>query len=120
MSVSISFAVLFKYPRRPVLRNTNKGSSWIKLTWNQRPSDNITNYEVKYSYVGECGGVSKAVVTRRIDGGDSSYNVTGLGEYFNYSINLTAINRDGTSPPFITFELTRPEGKIKYTTAMQA
>ena len=63
---------------------------------------------MKYSYVGECNGpgVDRGVHTEMISSVNSSYNITGLGEYFNYSINLTAINDTGRSPPNIAFALT--------------
>ena len=66
---------------------------------------------MKYSYVGECSSVGRKTVTRTISGTESSYNITGLGEYFNYSVNLTALNGTGRSPPFIEFALTKPTGK---------
>ena len=65
-----------------------------------------------YSYIGECGGVDRGVVTEMISSINSSYNITGLGEYLNYSINLTAINGTGRSPPNIAFALTSSAGKV--------
>ena len=103
--------VLFLNPRRPNIRSFQRGSNWIYVSWlSDHPRDNVTSYEVKYSYVGPCVGISQRITTRRVYGNESHYNITGLGEFFNYSINLTAINGTGRSPPNIAFARTLPDG----------
>ena len=105
-------AVLFLYPRRPVLHSINqRGLNWICVSWNRNnATDNVTEYEVEYSYAGECSEISNDIITDTVGGSNSSYNITGLGEYLNYSIALTAINdtRTGRSPPNIKFAVTLP------------
>ena len=88
------------------------GHNWIFLSWDQNSAqDNVTNYEVKYSYIGECPGVVRRIMTERVNESTTSFNITGItGEYSNYSINLTAINDTGTSPPNIAFAVTRSAG----------
>ena len=89
------------------------GENWIYVSWHQNSGDNISNYEVKYSYIGECEGVDRRIATRNISGDNSSYNITGLGgEYFNYSINITAINATGRGPPNIAYALTKSAGAV--------
>ena len=105
------YTVSFLAPRRPNLYTYPVGHNWIRIFWSQRSEENILHYEVKYSYVGECMGVTRAVFTQTVSGSDSSYNITGLhGEHFKYSINLTAINGTGRSPPNIAFAFTKSEG----------
>ena len=56
-------------------------------------------------------GVDRRITTRMISGDNSLYNITGLGgEYFNYSINITAINAAGRGPPNIAYGLTKSAG----------
>ena len=104
--------VTFLFPRRPNLGRINSiGHRWIYLSWNRNNRrDNVTNYQVKYSYIGECPGVVRRIMMQRLNGSTISFNITGLEEYSNYSINLTAINNTGISPPNIAFSLTGPAG----------
>lgn len=105
-------AVLFLYPRRPVLDSINQiGLNWIYISWNRNnAADNVTEYEVEYFYAGECSEINNDIITETVGGSNSSYNITGLGEYLNYSIALIAINdtRTGRSPPNIKFAVTLP------------
>ena len=105
---------MFQYPRRPRLHTIDQvGENWIYVSWHRNSGDIISNYEVKYSYIGECVGVARGIATRNISGDSSSYNITGLGgEYFNYSINITAINATGRGPPNIAYALTKSAGAV--------
>ena len=109
-----SIAVLFSYPRRPVLRNQLQiDFNWIYISWeNNQESDNLTKYEVEYSYAGECSEVNQNIITEMVGRRNSSYNITGLGEYLNYSITLTAINDTGRSPPNKIFVVTLPSSRV--------
>ena len=87
------------------------GQNWIYLSWDQNSAqDNVTNYEVNYSYIGECSGVVRRIMTERVNENTTSFNITGLEEYSQYSINLTAINNTGRSPPNVAFSMTGPAG----------
>ena len=107
----LCFAVTFLFPHRPnVHRIGQVGLNWIYLSWDQNSAqDNVLKYEVKFSFIGENpraspGGMFVVVNSR------TSFNITGLEEHSSYSINLTAINDKGRSPPNIAFAVTRPEG----------
>ena len=108
----INHAVLFLYPHRPMLHGIdNVGVNWILISWNRNPTpDNVSYYEVKYSYAGECNRIWRGSRIQRVDGANSSYNITGLGAYLNYSITLVAINDTGRSPPYTVFVRTRSTG----------
>ena len=81
------------------------------ISWNLNPSsDNVSNYEVQYSYAGECENIIGQDSTIWTDGGTNSYNITGLGANLNYNITLIAVNDTGRSPPYTDFARTRPTG----------
>ena len=105
------YTVLFLYPHRPTIHDHQQGQSWIYVSWRQQSAENVTEYEVKYSYVGHCGSISRSVTITRTHGNEPYYNITGpLEEYSNYSINVTAINGTGRSPPNTAPATTLPEG----------
>ena len=99
------FVVLFLAPPRPYLYGIHQiGHNWIYISWNRNSdADNVTDYEVRYSYAGECREISRHVFTETLGGSNYSYNITNLRGYLNYSINLTAVNDTGASPPNIAF-----------------
>ena len=71
----------------------------------------MSNYEVQYSYAGECDSISRGGTTWTTGGSNASYNITGLhGAYLNYSITLIAVNDTGRSPPYTDFARTRSTG----------
>ena len=112
------FAVEFLFPRRPNLHRITQdlvGNNWIYLSWDQHLApDNVSSYEVNHTYIliGECSGVVRSIV---LTGNHTSFNITGLAGYLNYSINLTAINDAGRSPPNIAFAVRGPAGiKVMY------
>ena len=82
------------------------------ISWNLNPpTDNVSNYEVQYSYAGECDIIRRDSTTRTTGGTNSSYNITGLhGANLNYSITLIAVNDTGRSPPYTDFARTRSTG----------
>ena len=104
--------VLFLAPRRPHLHGIHeKGQTWIYTSWNlNTPPDNVSHYEVRHSYVGECSEISREEVLKMLDGANSTHNITGLEPYLNYSITLIAINGTGQSPPNTVFVVTRSTG----------
>ena len=112
----LSFIVSFLRHHNPSLSIINSvGLSWIFLSWNcSSVKDNIFSYEVKYSYIGECTGIGREIHTRTISGNVASYNITDLpGEYFSYSINLTAINNMGRSPLNVAYATTKAAGIVR-------
>ena len=105
-------AVSFLYPRRPLLHSIYQiGHNWIYISWREnRAVDNVTDYEVKYFYVGECSEVNRDSIEHTVGGTSSSYNITDLRGCYNYSITLTAINGTGRSPPNTAFAVTHSTG----------
>lgn len=90
-------------------RVNQRDLNWIYISWNRnQESDNVTKYEVVYSYAGDCSEINHDIIMADIRGSNSSYNITGLGEYLNYSITLTAVNDTGRSPPNKIFAVTLP------------
>ena len=108
----INHAVLFLYPHRPLIRRINQvGVNWILISWNRNPTpDNVSYYEVRYSYAGECNTTWRGSTIRKVGGNNSSFNITGLEAYLNYSISLVAINDTGSNPPNTVFARTRSTG----------
>ena len=102
--------VLFLFPRRPNLHRILVGHNWIYVSWNRnQAADNVSNYLVRYSYVGACNEISRREITQRLDSSNSSYNITDLaGAYLNYSITLIASNDTGSSPPNVASAVTQP------------
>ena len=114
--MSFFISVSFLNHNNPSLSIINSvGYSWILLSWNcSSANDNISNYEVKYSYIGECTGIGREIHTQMISGNVASYNITDLpGEYFNYSINLTAINSVGRTSPIVAYATTEAAGIVR-------
>ena len=67
---------------------------------------------MRYSYAGACSEIDRQEINQIIDSENFSmtYNITNLRGYLNYSINLTAINDTGMSPPNIVFAITNFTG----------
>jgi hypothetical protein len=99
-----------------MLHRINQGDlshNWIYLSWDYNQlSDNVTEYEVEYSYVGECSEINQNIITVVVGRSNSSFNITGLGEYLNYNITLTVINNAGRSPPNTIFAVTLPSSRL--------
>ena len=91
-----------------------RGLNWIYISWNgNRVADNITGYEVEYSYTGDCAEINEGITRETVSGSSLSYNITDLsGEYLNYTISLIAINDTGRSPPNIKSALTLPTSML--------
>jgi hypothetical protein len=71
----------------------------------------VSNYEVEYSYAGDCNRISQGNIVRTTGGTNSTYNITGLqGGYLNYSITLVAANGTGRGPPYTDYARTRSTG----------
>ncbi len=108
--------VLFLYPRQPRLNRTlyQVGVNWILISWNRNPSpDNVSIYEVEYSYAGDCheNAISRDRVMQTTGGTNLSYNITSLpGAHLNYSITLVAVNGTGRGPPNTDYATTRSMG----------
>lgn len=104
--------VLFLAPRRPHLNRIQVGHNWIYITWNRSLADNVSSYQVGYSYTGACRDINQQelLLNQIVGGRNSSYNITGLRGYSNYNISLTSINDTGRSPPNIALVLTDTTG----------
>ena len=69
-------------------------STTIPLSWTSAGSV-VNNYEVEWTYDGECSDVRGGRAT--VAGDITSYTIEGLEEYITYSITVTATNNIGSA-----------------------
>ena len=82
----------------------------IHLSWTQQDDDYIESFEITYSYQGPCSsGVPVPSNMPHQDNTTREHNVTGLEEFSDYNITITAVNRAGRSQTNITTK-TLPTG----------
>ena len=73
-------------------------STSIHLSWTQQDDDYIESFEITHSYQGPCSPGDPALFNMSLhDNTTWEYNVTGLEEFSNYIISITAVNRAGRS-----------------------
>ena len=86
-------------PSTPTILNTSSMSTNITLTWSQSPGDVVDSYQISYSFTvrgcGDVGGDNVSTIT----GSSRDYTLTGLEENSDITINITAMNGAGSSPP---------------------
>ena len=88
-------------PSSPLISTTQTTSTSITITWTQTIGDLVDSYTVSYSFtVIGCGGVSGSTGDHDIMGIDGStrmYTLSGLEEYTEFTITLTAVNGAGSA-----------------------
>ena len=85
-------------PNSPVMLSTSPQSTSITLTWSQSPGDVVDSYQISYSFtIRGCGMGGGHVST--VNGSSREYTLTGLEENSDFTINITAMNGAGSSPP---------------------
>ena len=68
----------------------------IYLSWTQQDDDYIESFEITYSYQGPCSSGDPAPSNLTLnDNTTRNYTVTGLEEFSDYIIIITAVNRAG-------------------------
>ena len=68
----------------------------INLTWTQPNEDFVSSYEIVYSYQGPCSGFTHTNTTT-VEGTSRNYTLSGLQEFSNYTVNVTAVNDAGNA-----------------------
>ena len=63
----------------------------ITLTWTQPAGEVVDSYEVSFSYQGPCSGFNHTNTTT-VNGTTRQYTLTGLQEFSNYTVTITAVN----------------------------
>ncbi len=88
-------------PSPPLISTTQTTSTFITLTWTQTTGDVVDSYTISYSFmVIGCGGVSGSAgndIIMGIDGATRMYTLSGVEEYTEFTITLTAVNGAGST-----------------------
>ena len=86
-------------PSPPTILNTSPQSTSITLTWSQPSGDVVDSYQISYSYtIRVCGNLVMNAANISVANSSRMYSLTGLEENSDYTIFLTAINVNGSSP----------------------
>ena len=75
--------------------STRAQSNSFTITWTQPDGDVVDCYEITYYYEGPCPGVTEGSGNVTVNGSAREYTVSGLQEFSNYTVILTAINTVG-------------------------
>ncbi len=88
-------------PSSPLISTPQTTSTSITITWTQTIGDVVDSYTISYSFmVIGCDGVSGSTGNNNIMGIDRStrmYTLSGLEEYTEFTITLTAVNGAGSA-----------------------
>jgi len=66
----------------------------VNLTWIQPVEDIVSSYEIVFSYQGPCSGFTHTSTTT-VEGTSRNYTLSGLQEFSNYTVSVTAVNDAG-------------------------
>ena len=77
--------------------STRAWSNSFNITWTQQDGDVVDCYEIRYCYQGPCPGVTEVSGNVTVNGSTREYTVSGLQEFSNYTVILTAINMVGNN-----------------------
>ena len=66
----------------------------IALTWTPVAGEQVDSYEIVFSYQGPCSGITLTNTTT-VGAASRSHTQTGLLEFSNYIVNVTAVNSGG-------------------------
>ena len=79
--------------------NTTPQSTSTTITWTQPDGDVVDSYEVTYSYQGPCAFdvPVPSIALTVLDNTTREYTVTGLEEFSDYTITITAVKGTGRS-----------------------
>ncbi len=88
-------------PSSPLISTPQATSTSVTITWTQTIGDVVDSYTISYSFrVIGCDGVSCSTGNSNIMGIDGStrmYTLSGLKEYTEFTITLTAVNGAGST-----------------------
>ena len=66
----------------------------VALTWTPVTGEVVDSYEIMFSYQGPCSGITLTNTTT-VGAASRSHTQTGLQEFSNYIVNVTAVNSGG-------------------------
>ena len=111
MGVNFDEYPLLGLPSSTTIMSVTSQSTSITLTWSQSPGDVVDSYQISYSFtIRGCGARGGHVST--VNGSSREYTLTGLEENSDFTINITAMNGAGSSPPATTTARTAIAGRI--------
>ena len=90
--------------------STTPQSTSITITWTQPEGDVVDSYEITYTFQGPCPNAEAPVTMTTNDGTTREYTVTGLEEFSDFIITITAMNRAGRSNGASTTAMTLSAG----------
>lgn len=91
-----SYNDIFKAPSSPPqsVTATAVDPSSLRVTWQQPPEIDhngpLTGYQIRYAQVGTS--------TSTVSASSTSYTLSGLTPYVQYTVQVAAVNSDGTGP----------------------
>ena len=80
-------------PSSPIITSTNAHEKSISIKWSKVQGDRIDYYLIDYSYQDQC--VYSPQPTETTNQTELEANLTGLQEFSNYLVNITAVNSQG-------------------------
>ena len=87
-------------------------STSIYLAWSQQPDDFIKRVNITAAYTGPCANLYSVIHNTSLSNSTRQFNLTGLEEYSNYSIIVTAVNDAGSNLSQVLNITTRSSGKF--------
>ena len=100
-------------PSSPAMLSTTPQSTSITITWSQSPGDTVDSYQILYLFrVRVCSAYLSNPRIILVAGSSREYTLTGLEENSDFTINITAMNGAGSSPPVTTTARTAIAGRI--------
>ncbi len=88
-------------PSSPLISTLQTTSTSITITWTQTTGDVVDSYTISYSFrVIGCDGGSGSTGNKDImgiDGATRMYTLSGLEEFTEFTITLTAVNEAGST-----------------------
>ena len=71
-----------------------QSSTSVALTWTPVIGEQVDSYEIMFSYQGPCRGITLTNTTT-VGAASRSHTQTGLQEFSNYTVGVTAVNSGG-------------------------
>ena len=88
---------LILVPSAPELKNISTTRVSILLRWSQQPDDFIKGFTIIANYTGPCNDYYNITNNTMLDPSTKQINITGLQEYSNYTIEVSAFNDAGSN-----------------------
>ena len=88
--------LLLSVPSAPVVSIRGSTSTSIFLSWSSQQNDFIKGFNITATYTGPCN-TRDSYTRRSLHFSKREFNITGLQEYSNYSIVVSAFNDAGSN-----------------------